>query len=271
MQAIPQQEPKQPSILKEFQAMDSKPAVHISAAAGALASSQEPLSCAAEAEASPSAPPSPTAAPQQPDSAPDTMPGGEAHKVIPAAEPAHAPQASGAIAVQIPASSSAAEADGVSCSSSPDSMDSMHILKPLTPAQSSEHSPGSSVEEHRQTSQARAAAGRHDRVSAADGAEEKAEQAQQLSCDVCNIFTTSAELLQQHLQGRRHLKSLAASDSDGRCCPPLNECPLPNHPIRCDDMHALSLLPRAHAAGTLQTCEPPRKDIRLLSLAFAWR
>ena len=271
MQAIPQQEPKQPSVLKEFQAMDSKPAVHISAAAGALASSQEPLSCAAEAEASPNAPPSSTAGHQQSGSAPDTLPGGEAHKVIQAAEPAHAPQVSGVIVVQVPAGSSAPEADAVSCSSSPDSMDSVHILKPLTPAQSSEHSPGSSVEEHRQTSQARAAAGRHDRLSAANGAEEKSEQAQQLSCEVCNISTTSAELLQQHLQGRRHLKSLAAADSDGRCCTPLNECPLPNHTIHCDDMRALRLLPRAHAAGTIQSYKPPSKGIRLLSLAFAWR
>ena len=250
MQAVPQQEPKQPSVLKEFQAMDSKPAVHISAAAGTIASSQESLSCAAEAEASPNAPPSPTAGPQQPDSAPGTTPGGEADKVIPAAEPAHAPQASGAISMQVPAGSRAPEADAVSCSSSPDSMDSVHILKPLTPAQSSEHSPGSSVEEHRQALQARAAAGRHDRVSAANGAVKKSEQAQQLSCEVCNISTTSAELLQQHLEGRRHLKSLAASDSDGRCCTPLNECPLPNHPIHCDDLQALSLLPWAHAAGT---------------------
>ena len=118
--------------------------------------------------------------------------------------------ASAAISVQLPASSQA-EPDIKGCPSSPDSMDSMHILKPLTPAQSSEHSPGSSTADSR----SRQPSLETDRGACSGTAARSAQDqaAAPLSCNVCSISTTSQQLLQQHLQGRRHQKVLARHDS----------------------------------------------------------
>ena len=201
MQALQQQ---QPIILKQ-RALEGRPAVQISAAAGTTAYAQEPRICT-----------------------PQDMDQGKGHATIPATAQQHLSAAldstaqpesardeqacahpgSEVITVQIAVTAPKADADALSCSSSPDSLDSLQVQKPLTPAQSSEHSPGSSPQEQR----------------AAAASSPAAASAPRLSCEVCNISTTSAELLQQHLQGRRHLKVLAVqtltADAEGRCEPP---------------------------------------------------
>lgn len=190
--------------------MEGKPAVHISAAAGAIASSQETLACTAleQADTQPSSP----AAAQQLSTVTVVTPDRQAPTET-ASEP-HTPAHSASVvrSVQV-AAPSKPDMEAGSCSSVQESLDSVHILKPLTPAQSSEHSLGSGTEEHRSQLPASEAA-----AAGAAGSASAPDQAALLSCEVCNISTTSPELLQQHLQGRRHLKVLAvqnpASDAD---------------------------------------------------------
>ena len=204
MQAVQEQQgiqQQQPISIKEH-ALEGKPAVQISAAAGTIASAQEPRAhTPQDIDQGKSGVSSPPAAQQHLSAATDSsaQPGSTA-------EQASMHPGSEIITVRI-AVSPKADTEAVSCSSSPDSMDSVQVLKPLTPAQSSEHSPGSSTEEQRP------------RVVSSSAAFE----APRLSCEVCHISTTSLELLQQHLQGRRHLKVVAVqsptADADTRCEP----------------------------------------------------
>ncbi len=199
-----QQQQQQPIILKE-RALEGKPAVQISAAAGTIASAQESLACAPhndmdqeKCDAS-----TPASAQQHLSAAPDSSAQPDSTR----AEQPSRNSSSEVITVQIAVTAPKADTDALSCSSGPDSLDSLQPLKPLTPAQSSEHSPGSSTQEQR----------------AAIASSPDAAQTPRLSCEVCNISTTSLELLQQHLQGRRHLKVLAVqnptADADARCEP----------------------------------------------------
>ena len=200
--------------------VDGKSAVQIKAAAGSIASSQE--SCARthdeiDEEARLNQDPktasteaSPTAAAPQLSTDPARVPAFNAHTDSSEAQEFSQRSAPATISVQVP-NSGQAEPDLKRSPSSPDSMDSMHILKPLTPAQSSEHSPGSSTADSRSRQPSLEA----DRGACAGVAARPAEDraAAPLSCNVCNISTTSQELLQQHLQGRRHQKVLARHDS----------------------------------------------------------
>ena len=199
-----QQQQQQPITLKELASKD-KPAVQISAAAGTIASAQESLARAPhdmdqeKRDAS-----SPASAQQHLSSAPDSSAQPDSTK----AQQASRQPSSEVITVQIAVTAPKADTDALSCSSGPDSLDGLQPLKPLTPAQSSEHSPGSSTQEQRA-------------VIASSASMASSPAAGGLSCEVCNISTTSLELLQQHLQGRRHLKILAvqnpAADADARC------------------------------------------------------
>ncbi|CAL5220929.1 g3027 [Coccomyxa viridis] len=198
-----QQQQQQPITLKELASKD-KPAVQISAAAGTIASAQESLARAPhdmdqeKRDAS-----SPASAQQHLSSAPDSSAQPDSTK----AQQASRQPSSEVITVQIAVTAPKADTDALSCSSGPDSLDGLQPLKPLTPAQSSEHSPGSSTQEQRA-------------VIASSASMASSPAAGGLSCEVCNISTTSLELLQQHLQGRRHLKILAvqnpAADADAR-------------------------------------------------------
>ena len=200
--------------------MDGKSAVQIKAAAGSIASSQE--SCPrthdeADEEARVYQDPktanteaSSTAAAPQLSRQPARVPASDGRTDSREAQEISQRSAPATVSVQVPASGQA-EPDIKRLPSSPDSMDSMHILKPLTPAQSSEHSPGSSTADSR-SRQPSLEADRGACVgAAAPPAQDRA--AAPLSCNVCNISTTSQELLQQHLQGRRHQKVLARHDS----------------------------------------------------------
>lgn len=188
MQAVQQQAPIH---LKEHP-MDGKPAVNINAAAGALASSRECYACKPQNMDNTNIEASPTAAPEQHLSPLDDSP---AMTDSLQSDQARRPAASDVITVQL-AVGRKTDTDSFSYSSSPDSRESIQVLKPLTPAQSSEHSPGSSTEEQRAVMASRLASA----------------EAPQLSCEVCNISTTSTVLLQQHLQGRRHMKILAVQN-----------------------------------------------------------
>ena len=205
--------------LKEH-CVDGKSAVQIKAAAGSIASSQEscprthdgideegrlkqnPKTASTEASS--------RAAAQQLSTHPARVPASNAHTDSREAQELSQRSAPATTSVQVPASGQA-EPDINRSPSSPDSMDSMHILKPLTPAQSSEHSPGSSTADGRSRQPSLEA----DRGACAGAAARPAQDgaAAPLSCNVCNISTTSQELLQQHLQGRRHQKVLARHDS----------------------------------------------------------
>ena len=203
MQVDQEQQPVQQQqliSLKEH-VLEGKSAVQINAAAGAIASAQEPHAHASQdIDHGESGASSPAAAPQHLSVAMNSSAQADSMR----AEQTSMHPGSEVITVRI-AVSPKADTDAVSCSSSPDSMDSVQVLKPLTPAQSSEHSPGSSTEEQR----------------AAIASSSAAAEAPRLSCEVCRISTTSLELLQQHLQGRRHLKVLAvqtpAADASARC------------------------------------------------------
>ncbi len=219
MQQIRQQEGMKAGAEKEH-CVDGKSAVQIKAAAGSIASSQE--SCPrthdkADEEArvyqdpktaSTEAPS--TAAASQLSRQPARVPASDVRTDSRETQEVSQRSAPATVSVQVPASGQA-EPDIKRRPSSPDSMDSMHILKPLTPAQSSEHSPGSSTADTRSRQPSLEA----DRGACAGVAARPAQDraAAPLSCNVCNISTTSQELLQQHLQGRRHQKVLARHDS----------------------------------------------------------
>ena len=189
MQAIQQQ---QPANLREHK-LECKSAVQISAAAGSIASAQEQHAhTPRDMDPEQGGATSTAAAQQHVKAATDSTTMNDNVE----AEQACQRTGSEIITVQL-AVSRMADMDALSCSSSPDSADSVQPLKPLTPAQSSEHSPGSSAGEQRATAASSAAA---------------AGAAPSLSCEICNISATSLELLQQHLQGRRHLKVLAVQD-----------------------------------------------------------
>ena len=188
MQAVQQQAPPH---LKE-QPMEGKPSVNINAAAGAIASSQERYACKPQNMDNTNTEASPTATPEQ-----HLSPSDDSRAMTDSLQTNQAgrPAASDVITVQI-AVGRTRDTESFSYSSSPDSRESIRILKPLTPAQSSEHSPGSSNEEQCAVMASRLASA----------------EAPQLSCEVCNISTTSTVLLQQHLQGRRHMKILAVQN-----------------------------------------------------------
>lgn len=211
MQALQQQ---QSTILKE-RASEGRPAVQISAAAGTIASAQDSHTrTPQDMDQGKGDVASPATAQQHPSAALD----GTAQPESMRDEQACTHPGSAIITVQRAVIAPGGDTDAVSCSSSPDSIDSLQVLKPLTPAQSSEHSPGSSTQEQH----------------AGAASSPAAAEAPRLSCEVCNISTTSAELLQQHLQGRRHLKVLAVqtltADAEGRCEPAHLSC-TPQQPV----------------------------------------
>ena len=86
-------------------------------------------------------------------------------------------------------------------SSSPSSTESALMLKPLTPAQSGEH--------RLHDLKVRM----HDAVKSGAGplrpAPVLSAEADNTSCEVCGISATSPDLLEQHLQGRKHQRRLA--------------------------------------------------------------
>ena len=86
-------------------------------------------------------------------------------------------------------------------SSSPSSTESALMLKPLTPAQSGEH--------RLHDLKVRM----HDAVKSGAGPLRPtpvlSAEADNISCEVCGISATSPDLLEQHLQGRKHQRRLA--------------------------------------------------------------
>lgn len=85
-------------------------------------------------------------------------------------------------------------------SSSPSSTESTLMLKPLTPAQSGEHR----LHDLKARMQDAMKSGARPRPAPLLSAE-----ADNMSCEVCGISATSPDLLEQHLQGRKHQRRLA--------------------------------------------------------------